>query len=162
MYQPGVNTQSVPNQFYSMQQPYYSFGQAQQTYIPPMQNNTMNARMPQAQTTSSYLSGRVVNSEDEITPQEIPMDGTLSLFPKADGSCVYGKAWNKDGSIRTIRYIPTQEEVVANQEGADISTVLQDIQKRLDRIEKNTSYRRKPYSNKTNYVKQEEADSNDE
>lgn len=47
------------------------------------------------------ISGRVVNSLDDITVQEVPNDGTVASFPSADGSCVYSKRWTPDGNIST-------------------------------------------------------------
>lgn len=52
------------------------------------------------------ISGRVVNSLDDITVQEVPTDGTVASFPAADGSCVYGKRWTPDGNILTMRFVP--------------------------------------------------------
>ncbi len=45
------------------------------------------------------MSGRVVSQEADITPQEVPMDGSFSWFPMADGSAVIGKRWNSDGTM---------------------------------------------------------------
>ena len=65
--------------------------------------------MPQTQAQPkpfSPITGRVVNSLDEITVQEVPTDGTVAWFPSADGSCIYGKRWNPSGKIETFRYLP--------------------------------------------------------
>ena len=45
------------------------------------------------------IPGRLVNNLDEITPQEVPMDGSVSLFPQNDYSAIYAKTWTKDGTI---------------------------------------------------------------
>lgn len=58
----------------------------------------------------SGLTGRVVKSPEEITPQEVPTDGTMAFFPASDGSCVYGKRWMPDGSISTSRFVPDGSE----------------------------------------------------
>ena len=39
------------------------------------------------------ISGRVVNSLDDITAQEVPTDDPVALFPAADGKCIYSKPW---------------------------------------------------------------------
>lgn len=39
----------------------------------------------------SMLPGRQVANADEITPQEVPMDGSVSLFPQQDYSAIYAK-----------------------------------------------------------------------
>ena len=52
--------------------------------------------------TYQVLPGRVVNNLDEITPQEVPMDGSVSLFPQQDYSAIYAKTWTKDEAITTV------------------------------------------------------------
>lgn len=52
------------------------------------------------------IPGRVVNSPDDITVQEVPTDGTVALFPSADGKCIYSKRWTPDGNISTMRFVP--------------------------------------------------------
>jgi len=52
----------------------------------------------------TYLPGRVVNSPDDIRASEIPMDGTVAVFPSSDYSYVVLKAWNSNGSIQTEIY----------------------------------------------------------
>lgn len=61
------------------------------------------------------ITGRRVNSLQEIMPNEVPMDGTMSLFPKSDYSCVYGKMWNTDGTIRTVCYLPQEQPPIDPQ-----------------------------------------------
>lgn len=59
------------------------------------------------------IPGRLVNNLDEITPQEVPMDGSVSLFPQADYSAIYAKTWTKDGTIATVKFIPEQPQMVS-------------------------------------------------
>lgn len=61
------------------------------------------------------ISGRVVNSLDDITVQEVPTDGTVALFPSADGTCVYSKRWTPDGNISTMRFVPEVQEAQPQQ-----------------------------------------------
>ena len=56
------------------------------------------------------IPGRLVNNLDEITPQEVPMDGSVSLFPQQDYSAIYAKTWTKDGTIATMKFIPEKQE----------------------------------------------------
>lgn len=55
--------------------------------------------------------GRPVSGEEEIKANEVPMDGTLCLFPKKDLSVIYAKAWNAQGTIDTVSYIPQKRDV---------------------------------------------------
>ena len=98
---------------------------------------------PNAQNNGSIF-GRMVNDESEITPNEVPMDGSISVFPKADGSSIIVKTWNPNGTITTIRYTPVVEGEVLPEGNSPYSEIIE----RLERIEKKVNYRkpnRKPY-----------------
>lgn len=49
---------------------------------------------------------KIVNRLEDITPNDVPMDGTSGIFPLSDNSAIYVKSWNTDGTIKTIKYIP--------------------------------------------------------
>lgn len=68
------------------------------------------------------LRGRVVNSANDILPNEIPMDGSISYFPLQDGSGVIGKQWNSDGTIKTYTYTAVVD--ISSQEPSFEDTVL--------------------------------------
>lgn len=61
------------------------------------------------------ISGRVVNSLDDITVQEVPTDGTAASFPSTDGKCIYSKRWTPDGNISTMRFVPEVQEAQPQQ-----------------------------------------------
>ena len=95
------------NQFQPMASAYMPVQQAYQPYQQPYQQ--MPTRMvPQ-------ISGRVVNSLDDIIVPEVPTDGTVALFPSADGSCIYSKRWTPDGNISTMRFVPEASEAQPKQ-----------------------------------------------
>lgn len=105
------------------------------------------------------IPGRPVNNLDEITPQEVPMDGSVSLFPQNDYSAIYAKTWTKDGTIATVKYVPEQPQAATPQK-SPIEERLDKIDQRFDRLEKILSDRhkpRKPY-NKPRQVKEEQTD----
>lgn len=105
------------------------------------------------------LPGRVVNNSDEITPQEVPMDGSVSLFPQSDFSCIYAKQWGKDGTIQTVRYIPDQAQQ-ANTPGSATDEQFNLINQRFDKIEKMLAgINRKPKRN--NYHPKKEVKENE-
>lgn len=97
----------------------------------PMQP-TFQAPQPQTQPQppiqTTTLPGRVIKPNETVTPQEVPMDGTASVFPVSDWSAVYVKTWTGDGQIRTIRYVP---EAATEEQKPD--TTLSDQIKELDR-----------------------------
>lgn len=73
------------------------------------------------------INGRMVNDLAEITPQEVPMNGQPSWFPSNDGSCVYMRAWQPNGTIMTVRYVPEQQQPTVDP--------LDEIRRRLDALE---------------------------
>lgn len=130
-----------------VQNPYQQYSPYQQAQYMPYQGaytyptQSMQEQMPvygsQMQNTGiskpPAMSGRVVSQEADITPQEVPMDGSFSWFPMADGSAVIGKRWNSDGTIQTVRYAPESPEP---QRPVDaVPAYVSDISSRLDRIE---------------------------
>lgn len=91
------------------------------------------------------LSGRQVKSQSEIMPNEVSMDGSISLFPMSDYSAIYAKQWNSDGTINTVKFVPESTETTEK-----IDPMAQ-ITERLDRIEKMLakSQYKKPYPPKS-------------
>lgn len=75
---------------------------------------------------------RMIYSPDEIVPQEVPMDGSVSLFPMHDWSCVYGKWWTSNGQIQTVKFILEQPKKQIDE--SDVS--LSDISERLNKVER--------------------------
>lgn len=121
--------------------PYY--GQVNQPYQQYGQTNTYQNTLPQQQTS---IRGRVVNSDQDIMPNEVPMDGSLILFPTSDYACIYAKQWDRNGNgIITVKYIPevVQEEV--KTEEVIPNEALVSINERLDEIQSMLKQRQKPY-----------------
>lgn len=107
-----------------------------------VQSNTS----PLEQMVRPVLSGRIIQQLNEITPQEVPMDGSVSLFPQNDYSCIYAKAWNSQGGIDTVKYVPEKIDHPNDQNGDQWNAIFN----RLDRIEQmlnNQTYKRKPHYN---------------
>lgn len=75
--------------------PYQGFNQSFQPQMQPAFN---------LQSNQPTISGRYVTSPEDITPQEVSMGSTPSLFPLVDGSAIIAKQWANDGTIKTIRY----------------------------------------------------------
>nr|DAT56791.1 MAG TPA: hypothetical protein [Bacteriophage sp.] len=98
---------------YQYQQPRYDLQQNQ-----PLFNQQQNIQ-PQQQ---AGLNGKVVQAVEQITANDVPMDGSIAVFPKQDMSEIYTKSWNADGTIRTIVYKPytASQPDVANS-SADMS-----------------------------------------
>lgn len=79
----------------------------------PMPTYQQNPSFPQPQMQQPQpfvpvqIHGHTIKDETtEIAPNDIPMDGTVSLFPTEDYSCIFAKHWNKDGKITTTKFVP--------------------------------------------------------
>ena len=77
-------------------QPYTSLPQN------PMQNSSLQNRQ--------FLNGKSVDSIDVVKAMDIPLDGSISYFPIADGSAIVTKQLQTDGTSKTIVYRPVNEE----------------------------------------------------
>lgn len=97
-------TQQPINQFYQPQQPYM-----QNPYMQRMENlqQFQQAIQPQAQMQSANNFtplGKIVDSVDIVKATDIPMDGNMYYFPKADGSEIFGKQWLANGQTRILTF----------------------------------------------------------
>lgn len=99
---------------------YPTYPSYQQPMQPVMPANTFQAR---------GINGRYINAIEEVTANEVPMDGTCGFFPVKDGSSIFVKAWDGNGSIKTIKFVP---EIGAVEEKKD---PFQDILARLNALD---------------------------
>lgn len=105
------------------QTPYQNmiYSQPQMAYTPQMYNpwtsrpqsqiQSMQVEQPQMQPQPQVkpLTGKVVQTLEAITANDVPMDGTAAFFPKQDLSEIYVKGWNAEGQIETIVYKPVRD-----------------------------------------------------
>lgn len=116
-----------PNQSYLnpyMQQNLQYVAQTQQPQYPSYQMQTPQQMI--------NLNGKIVNRIEDISVQEIPMDGTNAFFPISDGTKIVVKKWNSNGTISTTEYLQTPVES-AIEETKEID--FRPITERLDGIE---------------------------
>lgn len=140
-------------------------------YTPQFQ--TMPNQQPMfTQPVRNVIPGKMVGNYEEITVADVPQDGSLALFPKSDGSCVFGKVWNGNGTITDIRYVPeavvpAKEEKKEEQPAAatDVSAsqvTLDDIVARLDDVmdflTDSNNVKPKPQNRGKNYSDKKEND----
>ena len=105
-------TQQPINQYY--QQPYM-----QNPYMQRMENlqqfqQAIQPQIPQQQFTPL---GKIVDSVDIVKATDIPMDGNMYYFPKADGSMVFGKQWLANGQTRILTF-----KAILDGEGNNLSS----------------------------------------
>ena len=67
---------------------------------------------PQA---SVGLQGKLVDSIDVVKAIDIPLDGSVSYFPIADGSLIVTKQLQRDGTSKTMIYKPIEKEEVSKK-----------------------------------------------
>ena len=78
----------------------------QQAYN-PMQNIQ---RFQQPEQMQQGIFGKVVQSQDSIVANDVPMNGSVAFFPKSDLSEIYAKQWSADGTISTMVFKPIQND----------------------------------------------------
>lgn len=129
---------TYPTYFPNYTQPNYPYSPT--TYPPVQQPNvaptTYGTNTPG---TLAPVRGRMVKSDTDISPSDVPMDGFASYFPAEDGSCIYVKHWDSNGKIQTMKFVP------APAEGSDFvptASFEDEMRRRMDRIEKLLSQRK--------------------
>lgn len=97
----------------------------QQAQMQAQQQNYMNQNMNFGQPQVQFLgiNGKFIQVPENITANDVPMDGSVALFPMQDMSQILAKAWQSDGTIRTVIFKPV--EPISNGQ-ANISTPTQE------------------------------------
>jgi hypothetical protein len=63
---------------------------------------------------SGSLAGRMVDSFDSVTANDVPMDNSGAIFIKRDNSEIQHRIWNADGTIKMTSYKPVLGTLNAN------------------------------------------------
>ena len=66
------------------------------------------------QQAAQRINGRVVQSADMITANDVPMDGSVAFFPTQDLSEIYAKSWDANGKIVTRLFKPVSDSYHSN------------------------------------------------
>lgn len=114
--QPYVN----PNYFTQYQQPQMNpyqqrmdFLQSYQQSLQPTQGNQLN------------VIGKIVDSVDVVKAMDIPADGKMYYFPKADGTEIFGKQWIvNEGRTHILSFKPILDSNPNNSTPNDIKSNL--------------------------------------
>lgn len=115
-------------------QQYYPINQ---NYNQPMQINPYMQRLEQYQQnfqpamTQSQVTmanqfptlGKIVESIDIVKATDIPMDGNMYYFPKADGTEIYSKQWLANGQTRILAFKPILEDETVNSTTDDLKSL---------------------------------------
>lgn len=133
-YQPMNNyQQQIPN-------PYLDRMAQLQQYQQNVQQSITPSQMPGASQQMNVI-GKIVDSIDVVKATDVPMDGNMYYFPKADGSEIFGKQWTTNGQTRILRFKPILDTDTNNVPNTDekikfegFESVLTDISENVDSI----------------------------
>lgn len=133
-------SQQYPYNYNASAQGYQSYGGMTNNYL--QQPNVVN---------------KIVDSLEVVRATDIPMDGNIYYFPKADGTEIYGKRWLPNCTTEIISYKRVVEENIQepNIEGnkIDLLTVMSrfdELNEKFDKLEKSL------YSKQSNQNKRKE------
>lgn len=107
------------NQYQNNYMPYSPYGNYGGYYPYQQQRYEPQQQVPQMQNQFSGISGKFVPAVESITANDVPMDGSVALFPKQDMTEIYAKQWNADGTIRTMVYKPVLDGQPSNLSSED-------------------------------------------
>lgn len=124
------------NQYYSSQQM-----NRPQPMEMPMQQQTP----PQIGLNRAFLNGKQVDSIDTVKSMDIPLDGSISYFPIANGSAIVTKQLQQDGTSKITIYEPKQEKQTIKyvtmddlkekiEDFSDLENQLEDLRKEIKEI----------------------------
>ena len=139
MYQ---NFSQMNNPYMPMQNPYMDRMNFLQNYQQNLQQPMMPAQMSGTNQQMS-VTGKVVDSIDVVKATDVPMDGNMYYFPKADGTEIFGKQWLQNGTTRILTFKPVLDDNTNNLSSdteklkIGISDEVTDVfMKRFDELEK--------------------------
>ena len=98
-----------PNYFSQYQQqmlnPYMDRMAQLQQYQQSLQQPVVPTQMPGANQQMNVI-GKIVDSMDVVKATDVPMDGNIYYFPKADGTEIFSKQWMSNGQTRILTFKP--------------------------------------------------------
>lgn len=117
---------------YNQYNPYINrfYGQQQANMPQPMDLPMQQQNTPQmALNRQNILYGKQVDSLEVVKAIDIPLDGSISYFPLANGSAIVTKQLQQDGTSKITIYEPKTQK-----EDMKFATI-EDIDKRLEKID---------------------------
>lgn len=92
---------------------YYPYYQRQENYQP------MQFRQG--------LQGKTVDNMDVVKAIDIPLDGSISYYPLADGTAILSKQLQQDGTSRIIVYRPEEQKQIKYVTEKDLNVVKEEL-----------------------------------
>lgn len=99
-----------------MNNPYAQQGNPYMDRMTFLQNYQQSLQQPQMVQSQMPLSSnipnvtKIVDSIEVVKATDIPMDGNMYYFPKADGTEIFGKQWLQNGTTRILTFKPVLDE----------------------------------------------------
>ena len=116
------------NQYNPFNNPYY--GQQPINRPQPVEMSIPQQNIPtMALNRQNGLLGKSVDNIEVVKAIDIPLDGSISYFPIADGSAIVTKQLQQDGTSRIIVYKPMQ-----NKDTPKYVTI-EDLEKKLENLD---------------------------
>lgn len=116
---------------YNQYNPYINrfYGQQQANIPQPMDLPMQQQNTPQmALNRQNILYGKQVDSLEVVKAIDIPLDGSISYFPLANGSAIVTKQLQQDGTSKITIYEPKTQK-----EDTKFATI-EDIDKKLEKL----------------------------
>ena len=117
---------------YNQYNPYINrfYGQQQANMPQPMDLPMQQQNTPQmALNRQNILYGKQVDSLEVVNAIDIPLDGSISYFPLANGSAIVTKQLMQDGTSKITIYEPKTQK-----DDTKFATI-EDIDKRLEKLD---------------------------
>lgn len=76
------------------------------------------------------ILGKVVDSVDVVKGTDIPLDGSTSYFPLADGTAIVTKSLQMDGTSKMVIYKPIEE----NKKNLPKYLTIEELDEKLKKI----------------------------
>lgn len=135
------------NPMYQNPTPQQMFNPMFQQPQPQMQIPQQQLQQPQIpQQQNISLPGKVVESIDMMKTMDIPMDGNMYYFPKADGTEIYTKRWLQNGTTEQVVF--KAQKVEEENKPDPIVEKLNGIEEHINKLEEMLNKQPKPATKK--------------
>lgn len=125
-YTPNMNAQGMRQPLGPVGQPNWNGGPRYNTGPQVKLSEAMKPQKP-----IIPINGRIVDSEQDIMPAEIPMDGSICLFMTSDCKSIIAKQWDSNGTLQSIIYEPSAPAPKEQSQNCSY----EGLKEQLDRIE---------------------------
>lgn len=98
---------NTPNNYPNYMSPQLNRLNQLENQYPGYNNQNMNPNMMgniNSNVQNQCLQGKAVDSIDVVRAMDVPLDGSVTYFPKADGTAIYTKQLQPDGTSKINTY----------------------------------------------------------